>query len=156
MHFKTGDYVCNRLRYSQVKASTYTTTQLFYSKLVQDKFKKEHLPEVYQALCPLLSSYRSNERLYILKILALYEQLPMELDADHREYEECDVINVMLTMEEVAVNIKDYRDKVLHLRKLGVHLASQRVPEFYFEAICRIALGKEVNFLHKVSQRNHI
>ncbi|KAI8575447.1 hypothetical protein K450DRAFT_261769 [Umbelopsis ramanniana AG] len=111
------------------------------SKLVKDNFKKEKLPEVYQTLCPLISSYRSNERLYILKILALYEQLPMELDADHRDYEECDVINVMLTMEEISANIKDYRDKVLHLRKLGVLLASQRVPEFYFEAICRIALA---------------
>ncbi|KAH8554731.1 armadillo-type protein [Umbelopsis sp. PMI_123] len=111
------------------------------SKLVKDYFKKENLPQVYQALCPFLSSYRSNERLYILKILALYEQLPMELDADHREYEECDAVNVMLTMEEVTVNIKDYRDKVLHLRKLGVLLGSERVPEFYFEAICRIALG---------------
>jgi hypothetical protein len=91
-----------------------------------------------------------------LKILALYEQLPMELDADHREYEECDVINVMLTMEEVPVNIKDYRDKVLHLRKLGVHLASQRVPEFYFEAICRIALGTEVDFSCKERQRIYV
>jgi hypothetical protein len=115
--------------------------------LVKDYFKKENLPQVYQALCPFLSSYRSNERLYILKILALYEQLPMELDADHREYEECDAVNVMLTMEEVTVNIKDYRDKVLHLRKLGVLLGSERVPEFYFEAICRIALGIVENLL---------
>jgi hypothetical protein len=81
------------------------------------------------------------ERLYILKILALFEQLPMKLDADHREYEECDVINIMLTAEEVPVNLQDYRDKVLQLRKLNVLFGSERVPEFYFEAICRTAFG---------------
>jgi hypothetical protein len=106
-----------------------------------EQLKKDKLPELYPALCPHLSSYRSNERLYILKILALFKQLPMELDADHRDYEECDVVNIMLTMEEVPVNIQDYRDKVLHLRKLGVLFGSGRVPEFYFESICRIAFG---------------
>ena len=114
---------------------------VYYSNLAVEQLKKDKLPDLYTALCPHLSSYRSNERLYILKVLALFEQLPMELDADHREYEECDIVNIMLTMEEVPVNIKDYRDKVLHLRKLGVLFGSERVPEFYFESICRIAFG---------------
>jgi len=117
------------------------------NNLVTDQLKKERLPELYNALCPYLSSYRSMERLYILKILALFEQLPMKLDADHREYEECDVINIMLTAEEVPVNLQDYRDKVLQLRKLNVLFGSERVPEFYFEAICRTAFGLlTVNF----------
>jgi hypothetical protein len=109
--------------------------------MVTDKLNKNHLKSIYPALCSHISSYRSNKRLYIVKILSLFEQLPMELDAEHREHEECDVMNIMVAMEEVPVNIQEYRDKVLQLKKLGVLVDSERVPEFYLEAICRIAFG---------------
>lgn len=117
------------------------------NNMATDKLNKDNLKTIYPALCPHISSYRSNKRLYIVKILSLFEQLPMELDADHREHEECDVMNIMVAMEEVPVNIQEYRDKVLQLKKLGVLVDSERVPEFYLEAICRIAFGLlTVNF----------
>ncbi|KAI8146751.1 armadillo-type protein [Fennellomyces sp. T-0311] len=106
-----------------------------------DKFSFERLGKIYALLKENLSSFQTNCRLYTAKIIGLFDQPMMEKDKQHMEDEDCDLAQVAIDLEESAMSLVDFRDKIMYTQKLGVIQGSGRVPEIYSDFVLRYGLG---------------
>uniref|UniRef100_A0A671YHV5 UTP20 small subunit processome component n=1 Tax=Sparus aurata TaxID=8175 RepID=A0A671YHV5_SPAAU len=106
---------------------------LYYSRLslsgVSEHLSHSALLQLFQILHANLSSNISKIRLLTLRILSQFEaELPPQAEGDeHVEVQP--VFAVCLQAELVPASVQDYREKLLHLRKLRHDLVQRSLPQ---------------------------
>ncbi|KAI3366882.1 hypothetical protein L3Q82_009528 [Scortum barcoo] len=106
---------------------------LYYTRLslsgVSEHLSHSALLELYQILQANLSSNISKIRLLTLRILSQFEaELPPQTEGEEN-VEVQPVFAVCLQAELVPASVQDYRDKLLHLRKLRHDLVQRSLPQ---------------------------
>uniref|UniRef100_A0A8C4I8L6 Small subunit processome component 20 homolog n=1 Tax=Dicentrarchus labrax TaxID=13489 RepID=A0A8C4I8L6_DICLA len=107
---------------------------LYYTRLslsgVSEHLSHSALLELYQILHVNLSSNISKIRLLTLRILSQFEaELPPQTEVRLSNVEVQPVFAVCLQAELVPASVQDYRDKLLHLRKLRHDLVQRSLPQ---------------------------
>uniref|UniRef100_A0A3Q3VPZ3 Uncharacterized protein n=1 Tax=Mola mola TaxID=94237 RepID=A0A3Q3VPZ3_MOLML len=102
---------------------------LYYTRLslsgISEHLSHNALLDLYQILYANLSSNISKIRLLTLRILSQFEaELPSEENVEVQP-----VFAVCLQAELVPASVQDYRDKLLHLRKLRHDLVQRSLPQ---------------------------
>ncbi|XP_045928602.1 small subunit processome component 20 homolog, partial [Micropterus dolomieu] len=106
---------------------------LYYTRLslsgVSEHLCHSALLELFQILHANLSSNISKIRLLTLRILSQFEaELPPQAEGEEN-VEVQPVFAVCLQAELVPASVQDYRDKLLHLRKLRHDLVQRSLPQ---------------------------
>uniref|UniRef100_A0A4W6DX27 UTP20 small subunit processome component n=1 Tax=Lates calcarifer TaxID=8187 RepID=A0A4W6DX27_LATCA len=106
---------------------------LYYTRLslsgVSAHLSHSALLELYQILHANLSSNISKIRLLTLRILSQFEaELPPQTEGEEN-VEVQPVFAVCLQAELVPASVQDYREKLLHLRKLRHDLVQRSLPQ---------------------------
>uniref|UniRef100_A0A3P8T435 UTP20 small subunit processome component n=1 Tax=Amphiprion percula TaxID=161767 RepID=A0A3P8T435_AMPPE len=107
---------------------------LYYTRLslsgVSEHLSHNALLELYQMLHGNLSSNISKIRLLTLRIFSQFEaDLPPPTEKQTGNIEVQPVFAVCLQAELVPASVQDYRDKMLHLRKLRHDLVPRSLPQ---------------------------
>ncbi|XP_026217757.1 small subunit processome component 20 homolog isoform X2 [Anabas testudineus] len=129
----TVDKITSILRKFPTDLSALLLADLYYTRLslsgVSEHLSHSALLEVYQILHTNLSSNISKIRLLTLRILSQFEaELPPQTEGE--EYVEVQpVFAVCLQAELVPASVQDYREKLLHLRKLRHDLVQRSLPQ---------------------------
>ncbi|XP_024150464.1 small subunit processome component 20 homolog [Oryzias melastigma] len=105
---------------------------LYYTRLslcgVSEHLSHNALLELYQMLHANLSSNVSKIRLLTLRIFCQFEaELPAQVEGEE-SVEVQPVFAVCMQAEVVPASVQDYRDKLLHLRKLRHDLVQRSLP----------------------------
>ncbi|KAM8908719.1 small subunit processome component 20 homolog isoform 2-T2 [Spinachia spinachia] len=128
----TVDKINSILRNFSMDLSALVLGDLYYTRLslsgVSEHLSHNALLELYQMLHANLSSNISKIRLLTLRILSQFEaELPPQTEGE----ESADVQPVFalcLQAELVPATVQDYREKLLHLRKLRHDLVQRSLP----------------------------
>ncbi|KAM7366962.1 hypothetical protein PAMP_014893 [Pampus punctatissimus] len=129
----TVDKVTSILRKFPTDLSALLLGDLYYTRLslsgVSEHLSHSALLELYLILHTNLSSNISKIRLLTLRILSHFEaELPAQTEAEEN-VEVQPVFAVCLQAELVPASVQDYRDKLLHLRKLRHDLVQRSLPQ---------------------------
>ncbi|XP_042259713.1 small subunit processome component 20 homolog [Thunnus maccoyii] len=129
----TVDKVTSVLRKFPTDLSALLLGDLYYTRLslsgVSEHLSHSALLEVYQILHANLSSNISKIRLLTLRILSHFEaELPAQAEGEEN-VEVQPVFVVCLQAELVPASVQDYREKLLHLRKLRHDLVQRSLPQ---------------------------
>ncbi|XP_077566014.1 small subunit processome component 20 homolog [Stigmatopora nigra] len=127
------DKITTILRKFPTNLSALLLADLYYSHLslngAKEHLSHDALVDIYQNLHGNLSSNISKMRLLTLRILSLFEaKLPLSEKPDER-VEKQPVFAVCLQAELVPATVQDYREKLLHLRKLRHDLVQNCLPQ---------------------------
>ncbi|XP_076008545.1 small subunit processome component 20 homolog [Genypterus blacodes] len=128
----TVDKVITILRKFPTDLSALLLGDLYYTRLslngVSQHLSHSALQELYQILHANLSSNISKIRLLTLRILTHFEaELPAQAEGEE-QLEVQPVFAVCLQAEQVPASVQDYREKLLHLRKLRHDLVQRSLP----------------------------
>ncbi|XP_069012709.1 small subunit processome component 20 homolog [Embiotoca jacksoni] len=129
----TVDKVNTILRMFPTDLSALLLGDLYYTRLslsgVSEHLSHNALLELYQMLHANLSSNISKIRLLTLRILSQFEaELPPQTEGEEN-VEVQPVFAVCLQAELVPASVQDYREKLLHLRKLRHDLVPRSLPQ---------------------------
>ncbi|XP_051247965.1 small subunit processome component 20 homolog isoform X2 [Dicentrarchus labrax] len=129
----TVDKINAILRKFPTDLSALLLGDLYYTRLslsgVSEHLSHSALLELYQILHVNLSSNISKIRLLTLRILSQFEaELPPQTEGEEN-VEVQPVFAVCLQAELVPASVQDYRDKLLHLRKLRHDLVQRSLPQ---------------------------
>ncbi|XP_008314156.1 small subunit processome component 20 homolog [Cynoglossus semilaevis] len=129
----TVDKVTSILRKFPTDLSALLVGDLYYTHLslsgVSEHLSHSALQELYHILQPNLSSNVSKIRLLTLRILSQFEaELPAQPEAED-SVDVQPVFAVCLQAELVPASVQDYREKLLHLRKLRHDLVQRSLPQ---------------------------
>ncbi|KAM9772369.1 small subunit processome component 20 homolog [Syngnathus typhle] len=121
------------LRKFPTELSALLLGDLYYTRLslsgASEHLSHDALLDLYQILHGNVSSNVSKMRLLTLRILSLFEpNLPASGEPDESA-EAQPVFAVCLQAELVAASLQDYREKLLHLRKLRHDLVQRSLPQ---------------------------
>ncbi|XP_077450300.1 small subunit processome component 20 homolog [Stigmatopora argus] len=127
------DKITTILRKFPTDLSALLLADLYYSCLslngATEHLSHDALVDIYQNLHGNLSSNISKMRLLTLRILSLFEaKLPLPEKSDE-SVETQAVFAVCLQAELVPATVQDYREKLLHLRKLRHDLVQNCLPQ---------------------------
>ncbi|KAG7215928.1 hypothetical protein INR49_031524 [Caranx melampygus] len=127
------DKITSILRKYPTDLSALLLGDLYYSRLslsgVSEHLSHNALLELYQILHANLSSNISKIRLLTLRILSQFEaKLPPQTEGEEN-VEVQPVFAVCLQAELVPASVQDYREKLLHLRKLRHDLVQRSLPQ---------------------------
>ncbi|KAM8739679.1 small subunit processome component 20 homolog [Acanthopagrus schlegelii] len=129
----TVDTINSMLRKFPTDLSALLLGDLYYSRLslsgVSEHLSHSALLQLFQILHANLSSNISKIRLLTLRILSQFEaELPPQAEGEeHVEVQP--VFAVCLQAELVPASVQDYREKLLHLRKLRHDLVQRSLPQ---------------------------
>ncbi|CAN9508305.1 unnamed protein product [Ophioblennius macclurei] len=128
----TTDKINSMLRRFPTDLSALLLGDLYYTRLslsgVSEHLSHDALQELYQILHANLSSNVSKIRLLTLRILSQFEaELPPQAEGEE-SVEVQPVFAVCLQAELVPASVQDYREKLLHLRKLRHDLVPRSLP----------------------------
>ncbi|KAF3859484.1 hypothetical protein F7725_021883 [Dissostichus mawsoni] len=129
----TVDKINSILRKFPSDLSALLLGDLYYTRLslsgVSEHLSHSALQELHQILCANLSSNISKIRLLTLRILSQFEaELPPQTEGEE-SVEVQPVFAVCLQAELVPASVQDYREKLLHLRKLRHDLVQRSLPQ---------------------------
>uniref|UniRef100_UPI0037E7A1C0 small subunit processome component 20 homolog isoform X2 n=1 Tax=Semicossyphus pulcher TaxID=241346 RepID=UPI0037E7A1C0 len=129
----TVDKINSILRKFPSDLSALLLGDLYYTRLslsgVSEYLSHTALLELYQILHPNISSNISKIRLLTLRILSQFEaELPPQTEGEEN-VEVQPVFAVCLQAELVPASVQDYREKLLHLRKLRHDLVQRSLPQ---------------------------
>ncbi|KAK2883206.1 small subunit processome component 20 homolog [Channa argus] len=129
----TVDKITSILRKFPTDLTALLLGDLYYTRLslsgVSEHLSHIALLELYQILHANLSSNLSKIRLLTLRILSQFEaELPPQTEGEEN-VEVQPVFAVCLQAELVPASVQDYRDKLLHLRKLRHDLVQRSLPQ---------------------------
>ncbi|GAA6228191.1 small subunit processome component 20 homolog isoform X2 [Lates japonicus] len=129
----TVDKITSILRRFPTDLSALLLGDLYYTRLslsgVSAHLSHSALLELYQILHANLSSNISKIRLLTLRILSQFEaELPPQTEGEEN-VEVQPVFAVCLQAELVPASVQDYREKLLHLRKLRHDLVQRSLPQ---------------------------
>ncbi|XP_071357681.1 small subunit processome component 20 homolog isoform X2 [Trachinotus anak] len=127
------DKITSILRFSPTDLSALLLGDLYYTRLslsgISEHLSHSTLLELYQILHANLSSNISKIRLLTLRILSQFEaELPPQTEGEESVEVQL-VFAVCLQAELVPASVQDYRDKLLHLRKLRHDLVQRSLPQ---------------------------
>ncbi|MBN3281355.1 UTP20 protein, partial [Polyodon spathula] len=119
--------------------SSLLLADLYYTRLAlngcTDHLSQDAMLELYDKLHPNLSSNISKIRLLTLRILSHFEvELPNKPEEDEGT-EMQSVFTISLQAELVPATVHDYREKLLHLRKLRHDLVQAALPKGSFQEV---------------------
>ncbi|RXM33406.1 Small subunit processome component 20-like [Acipenser ruthenus] len=119
--------------------SSLLLADLYYTRLAlngcTEHLSQEAMLELYDKLHPNLSSNISKIRLLTLRILSHFEvELPKKPE-DDESTEMQSVFTISLQAELVPATVHDYREKLLHLRKLRHDLVQAALPKGSFQEV---------------------
>ncbi|XP_023672630.2 small subunit processome component 20 homolog isoform X2 [Paramormyrops kingsleyae] len=136
------------------KLSALLLADLYYTRLSLDgcsaHLSQDSLLELYQTLHSNLSSNVSKIRLLTLRVFSHFvAELPKRTEAEEA-LETQTVFAVCLLAELVPATVQDYREKLLHLRKLRHDLVQPTLPLGTFQEVpLRYLIGMLfINFSH--------
>ncbi|XP_074482513.1 small subunit processome component 20 homolog isoform X2 [Sebastes fasciatus] len=129
----TVDKINSILQKFPIDLSALLLGDLYYTRLsvsgVSEHLSHSALLELHQILHANLSSHISKIRLLTLRILSQFEaELPPQTEGEE-SVEVQPVFAVCLQAELVPASVQDYRDKLLHLRKLRHDLVQRSLPQ---------------------------
>ncbi|XP_037315787.2 small subunit processome component 20 homolog isoform X2 [Pungitius pungitius] len=129
----TVDKINSILRNFPTDLSALVLGDLYYTRLslsgVSEHLSHNALLELYKMLHANLSSNISKIRLLTLRILSQFEaELPPQTEGEE-SVEVQPVFALCLQAELVPATVQDYRDKLLHLRKLRHDLVQRSLPQ---------------------------
>ncbi|XP_075932289.1 small subunit processome component 20 homolog [Anarhichas minor] len=129
----TVDKINSILQKFPTDMSALLLADLYYTRLslsgVSEHLSHSALLELHQMLHANLSSNISKIRLLTLRILSQFEaELPPQTEGEEN-VEVQPVFAVCLQAELVPASVQDYRDKLLHLRKLRHDLVQRSLPQ---------------------------
>ncbi|XP_069376458.1 small subunit processome component 20 homolog isoform X3 [Paralichthys olivaceus] len=129
----TVDKITSILRRFPTNLSALLLGDLYYTRMslsgVSEHLSHNALLEVYHILHANLSSNISKIRLLTLRILSQFEaELPPQPEGEEN-VDVQPVFAVCLQAELVPASVQDYRDKLLHLRKLRHDLVQRSLPQ---------------------------
>ncbi|XP_059182433.1 small subunit processome component 20 homolog [Centropristis striata] len=129
----TVDKINSILRKFPTDHSALLLGDLYYTRLslsgVSEHLSHSALLELHQILHANLSSNISKIRLLTLRILSQFEaELPPQTEGEEN-VEVQPVFAVCLQAELVPASVQDYREKLLHLRKLRHDLVQRSLPQ---------------------------
>ncbi|XP_070710114.1 small subunit processome component 20 homolog [Pempheris klunzingeri] len=129
----TVDKINSILRKFPTDLSALLLGDLYYTRLslsgVSEHLSHNALLELYQILHANHSSNISKIRLLTLRILSQFEaELPPQTEGEEN-VEVQPVFSVCLQAELVPASVQDYREKLLHLRKLRHDLVQRSLPQ---------------------------
>ncbi|XP_062862543.1 small subunit processome component 20 homolog [Trichomycterus rosablanca] len=112
---------------------------LYYTRLslsgCSDQLSHNSLMDLYQVLHVNLSSNISKIRLLTLRILSHFEaELPKPAEGEESSSLQT-VFAICLQAEQVPATVQDYREKLLHLRKLRHDLVQPCLPHGSFQQV---------------------
>ncbi|XP_043943711.1 small subunit processome component 20 homolog [Protopterus annectens] len=148
------DRVKNIVRHFPADPSALLLADLFYTRLAfcgcKDQLRQECLIELFDKLQPNISTNVSKVRLLTLRLLNHFEVELLRTSEDDEVMGSKSVFDVMLQAELVATTIHDYREKLLHLRKLRHDVVQPLIPGARFvEVPLRYLLAMlYINFSH--------
>ncbi|CAK6949748.1 small subunit processome component 20 homolog [Scomber scombrus] len=127
------DNISSILRKFPSDLSALLLGDLYYTRLslsgVSEHLSHSALLELYQILHTNLSSNISKIRLLTLRILSHFEaELPPQTEGEEN-VEVQPVFAVCLQAELVPASVQDYREKLLHLRKMRHDLVQRSLPQ---------------------------
>ena len=93
----------------------------------ETKLDADYLQKIFPYIKHNISSNVRHKRLYTLKILNLFDQ--------------SDVFNIAMHIEETETTISSYREKIIQLRRLGTLVSAKQIPGLYSEVIPLLCLG---------------
>ncbi|KAM6961562.1 LOW QUALITY PROTEIN: small subunit processome component 20 homolog [Tautogolabrus adspersus] len=129
----TVDKINSILRMFPTDLSALLLGDMYYTCLslsgVSEHLSHSALLELYQILHPNLSSNISKIRLLTLRILSQFEAELPPLAEGEENVEVQPVFAVCLQAELVPASVQDYREKLLHLRKLRQDLVQRSLPQ---------------------------
>ncbi|KAF0029549.1 hypothetical protein F2P81_018654 [Scophthalmus maximus] len=129
----TVDKITSILRKFPTDLSALLLGDLYYTRLslsgVSEHLSHNALLELYQILHANLSSNISKIRLLTLRILSQFEAELPPLAEGEENVDMQPVFAVCLQAELVPASVQDYRDKLLHLRKLRHDLVQRCLPQ---------------------------
>ncbi|CAJ1054380.1 small subunit processome component 20 homolog [Xyrichtys novacula] len=129
----TVDKVNSILRKFPTDLSALLFGDLYYTRLslsgVSAHLSHSALLELYQILHANLSSNISKIRLLTLRILSQFEAELPPLPEGEENVEVQPVFAICLQAELVPASVQDYREKLLHLRKLRHDLVRRSLPQ---------------------------
>nr|XP_061809338.1 small subunit processome component 20 homolog [Nerophis lumbriciformis] len=126
------DKIINVLRKFPTDLSALLLGDLYYTRLslngASEHLSHDALVDIYQILHANLSSNISKMRLLTLRILSHFEpKLPLPKSDENMETQP--VFAVCLQAELVPATVQNYREKLLHLRKLRYDLVQNCLPQ---------------------------
>ncbi|XP_034530006.1 small subunit processome component 20 homolog [Notolabrus celidotus] len=128
----TVDKINSMLRKFPSDLSALLLGDLYYTRLslsgVSEHLSHSALLDLYQILNANLSSNISKIRLLTLRILSHFEAELPPLAEGEENLEVQPVFAVCLQAELVPASVQDYREKLLHLRKLRHDLVQRSLP----------------------------
>ncbi|NWH65197.1 UTP20 protein, partial [Geococcyx californianus] len=119
---------------------------LYYTRLVvcgcQEPLSQENQMDLFEKLHPNISTGVSKIRLLTLRILSHFENpLLTRVESDGTK-ELQPLFAILLQAELLPATLNDYRDKLLHLRKLRCDIVQSAIPsDFLKEVPLRYLLG---------------
>ncbi|MEQ2271894.1 hypothetical protein XENORESO_010799, partial [Xenotaenia resolanae] len=126
------DKVYSVLRRFPTDASALLLGDLYHTRLslsgVSEHLSHSALLEIYEVLHSNLSSNVSKIRLLTLRIFSQFEAEIPPLTEDEETLKAQSVFAICLLAELVPASVQDYREKLLHLRKLRHDLVQRSLP----------------------------
>ncbi|KAF4793836.1 Small subunit processome component 20 like protein [Turdus rufiventris] len=104
---------------------------LYYTRLAlcgcQEPLSQGNLMDLFEKLHPNISTGISKVRLLTVRILNHFNNPPAQIEGDGTG--ECQpVFSILLQAELVPATVNDYREKLLHLRKLRCDIVQPTIP----------------------------
>uniref|UniRef100_UPI00398E4C32 small subunit processome component 20 homolog n=1 Tax=Pristiophorus japonicus TaxID=55135 RepID=UPI00398E4C32 len=146
LNFLPVERVRDLMKKSPANASALLLGDLYYTRLTlcgcRDLISQDMLLDLFKELRPNLSTNISKVRLLTLRIMNHFEvQLPKRAEDDSDGGLQS-VFAILLQAELVPATVHDYREKLLHLRKLRHDLVQPCVPEGpYYEVPLQYLIG---------------
>ncbi|XP_067855315.1 small subunit processome component 20 homolog [Heptranchias perlo] len=149
LSFLPVERVRNLMKNSPSNASALLLVDLYYTRLTlcgcKDLVSQDTLLDLFKELRPNLSTNVSKVRLLTLRIMNHFEvQLPKTVE-DDSDGDLQSVFAILLQAELVPATVHDYREKLLHLRKLRHDLVQPCVPEGPY---CEVPLQYLIGMLY--------
>ncbi|NXC50218.1 UTP20 protein, partial [Penelope pileata] len=105
---------------------------LYYTRLAlcgcQEPLSQGNLMDLFEKLQPNISTGISKVRLLTVRILSHFETLPSTVIESDGTGELQSVFAILLQAELVPATVNDYREKLLHLRKLRCDIVQSAIP----------------------------
>ncbi|XP_043565729.1 small subunit processome component 20 homolog isoform X2 [Chiloscyllium plagiosum] len=131
--------VRNLIKKSPSNPSALLLGDLYYTRLAlcgySDLLSQDSLLDLFTELRPNLSTSVSKVRLLSLRIMNHFKVQLRERVEDESDGDLQSVFAILLQAELVPATVHDYREKLLHLRKLRHDLAQPCIPEGQYDEV---------------------
>ncbi|XP_078064846.1 small subunit processome component 20 homolog, partial [Mustelus asterias] len=139
LSFLPVERVRNLMKNSPSNPSALLLGDLYYTRLAlcgyNELLSQDSLPDLFKEFRPNLSTDISKVRLLTLRIMNHFEaQLPKKVEGES-DGDLQSVFAILLQAELIPATVHDYREKLIHLRKLRHDLVQPCIPEGPYDEV---------------------